>query len=264
VRKISAKRAEDNSLDWYVDVEYSTPENKEHSATSNSTGGGTGSEPSSNSYTNPESEYPTIKTWTIEKEEPLYSVYDVNNNVVKFPQSSACEIFDPPQMIRRCTLGLSISRNENIGSAIVSLCGVYQNSTNSDWFFGAAPGTMLCKNITVERQVKQVPGVSLSPSSRLITSLNLRGRDGISGYLTTEATICAAQWAAGLLLTNTPAVVGERMATTQAGAIAALVGQGWERVAAYVASLSPRMDTHGKDCWTETAASWQTAQPPYS
>lgn len=149
VRSYDPQRIGPAQLVWTVAVKYETPELKG----GDKSGSGTDTPGEQN---NPQLELPTVKTSESEYEELVTQVYDPTTNNAAPPASSAGEVFDPPSKRQNFYESLEISRNEDLSAPHPALGNLYRNSVNSDTFWGLAPGTWRCVQISAERQVRQL------------------------------------------------------------------------------------------------------------
>src|SRR5262249_17092767 len=76
-------------------------------------------------------------------------------------KNAAGEIFDPPPMKDQSMLILTITRNEDILSPHPATALLYQDTVNSDVFWGANAGQVKVANITAQRQTRQISNAVL-------------------------------------------------------------------------------------------------------
>jgi len=152
-RSMSAERLEPNSMWWEVIANYSTPEPKEPGGVVSPHG--TGQEVSGQ-FTNPLLELAEVAFSTETVQVPVYGIYkdDGSSEACK---NSAGEIYNPPPMMDQARLTMTITRNEPISSPHPVTSVLYQNTVNSDAWWGLNPGQARCKTITSSRQVKNLP-----------------------------------------------------------------------------------------------------------
>lgn len=99
------------------------------------------------------------KPWTgVTSTDPGATLFNLNFQPA---HASNGEIFVPPPEMDASRLILTITRNEDISSPHPALALAYQDSLNSDIFWGAAPGQCKVMSITAQRQTKQLPDGSV-------------------------------------------------------------------------------------------------------
>lgn len=145
---ISPKRKAENSPLWEVSVDYETPDPKD-------------GEQKDGQSENPTIELPEVSTSFEDFELPITKFYNIDTEEIQAPKASNGEIYDPPLMRRESRLVLTISRNEDLYSPHPATSILYQNCVNSDRFWSAAPGQVICKGITAARQTKQLANGSV-------------------------------------------------------------------------------------------------------
>jgi hypothetical protein len=148
------------ALAWRVDCVYETPQQKEEKSgagtSSRNSGGGTGRE-RAGQFENPLLEWPIVKTHSAGREALITRIYDNITNSFKPCTASNGEVFDPPPKYLQTFFTLEITRNEPITAAHLSIEATYTNAVNSDVFWGIAAGYWRIKEITCERQDRQLP-----------------------------------------------------------------------------------------------------------
>jgi len=168
-RSIEPKRKAPNSAVWEVECKYSTPELKEGGGGGGGHGGGGNSTSGSGrevegQHQNPLIELPEVSTHFESKQGPVMSVFNLTTGKIEPCKASTGEVFVPPPQKDYSTLCLTIKRNEDLLRAPHPLLSVlFQDTVNSDVFWGSAPGTVKCMSITAERQQKQLADGSIFP-----------------------------------------------------------------------------------------------------
>jgi len=181
-RSVVPERVKDGSPAWDVTCTFTTPQIKggahgdggnsdsgsDGGADKGSDGGGT-KEETDGQFENPLLEIPEVETHFETSQIPIMGVYDTSQNpaVFKPAQASTGEIFVPPPHMENASLILTITRNEALSAAHPQLAATYMNTCNSDTFWGCSAGQVKCQNITVQRQVKQLPGGTIFPYLRV-------------------------------------------------------------------------------------------------
>jgi hypothetical protein len=122
---------EDGYLKWLASIRYSTITPDEQKANENPT------------------LRPADVRWNVKRFNKPMTI-DYNGLTIV---NSADDAFDPPLEVEVVRQVLTISRNE--GSFNPSLSQEYANSINSDVWYGAEPGTVLCHPFEAERQYEQ-------------------------------------------------------------------------------------------------------------
>jgi hypothetical protein len=185
VREVEPERIAPNSLWWIVTVTYRTPElkggaqgdggNSSGSDASSGDGGGTQTE-NDQQFENPLLALAEIETHFQTQQQAIYAVYDTSKNPPTFTaaKSSAGEIFNPPPMKDSSTFVMTITRNEGILSPHPALAVLYQDTVNSDSFWGCGAGQVKCQSITVQRQNKQYPDGTDFPYLRVTYTFHFK------------------------------------------------------------------------------------------
>lgn len=173
-RSVEAERLAPNSLQWEVTCVYETPDPKDggggeggHASDpkgdpKQGDGGGTGQD-TDGQFDNPLLMIPEVETHSETHKEVIYGVYDVLSQQLTPVAASTGEVYVPAPERDRSDLVVTITRNESILSPYPAQSILYQDAINSDVFWGANPGQVKCKSITVVRQVKNLPDGSQVP-----------------------------------------------------------------------------------------------------
>jgi hypothetical protein len=164
VREYDPRRISPANLVWRVEVIFRTPDLKDGGRGSEGSGG-TGQE-NDQQFNNPLMELPTVKFHSTSREVLITQVYDLTTGTLKPPTATNGEPYDPPPKRLARYLTLEISRNEPIDTPQPSIAVAYMNAINSDVFWGMPPGTWMIKDISPERQVKQLPSGQIFPFLR--------------------------------------------------------------------------------------------------
>ncbi len=173
-REFSAKRMSPNNLAWLVTVVYRTPDRIEgHGGNNNDSGGGTQRD-QANDFQNPLSEFPEVKFDTTGREDLLTQIYDINTGTLKPVTASNGEPFDPPPKQLQRAIALTISRNEDINAPHPAIGMTYINTVNSDYFWGLPPGSWLCKDVSAQRQQRNLPSGAPIPFLKVVYQFEAR------------------------------------------------------------------------------------------
>lgn len=172
-RSVEPERMAPASLEWEVTCTYETPDFKDAAMgdggfdankgdSRGGDGGGTGEE-TDGQFQNPELMIPEIEVHFETHKQAVYAVFNPTTQVLTPAAASTGEIFVPAPELDRSHLILTITRNESIASNHPGLALTYQDTVNSDTFWGAAPGQVKCQSITVQRLVKNFPDGTVLP-----------------------------------------------------------------------------------------------------
>lgn len=155
-RSVAAERITDGSLSWMVTAEYSTPEPKDFGRE------GTGQEVEGQ-FENPLLELAQVSFGSECVQVPVYGVFDPSTGTVMVCKNSAGQTYVPPPMMDQDRLTLTITRNEIITAPHPQTALTFQNTCNSDTWWGASAGQVKCKTIVSAREVKNLPSGSPFP-----------------------------------------------------------------------------------------------------
>lgn len=138
VRRISSRQDEENGFLWHVEVQYSTQTDDPDRSVDPATG-----QPIDNPLLEPQE-----VEWSFQQfQRPL------ERDLIGHPLTSTAHgKFDPPIMIDDSRVVLRVTWNQP--SFNVALAMAYQDAINSDWFWGAAPGTAKVASLRGSKQVK--------------------------------------------------------------------------------------------------------------
>jgi len=160
-RTVVPERQYPNSTVWIVTATYRTPELKGGGGSGGDgadradSGGGSGEE-QDGQFENPMLEIPEMEWGDETIQIPITQVYDTSTASIIPCKASNGEIFVPAPVKEENRMTLTITRNEHILSAHPATGLQYQQTVNSDVFWGSPAGTVKCQSITFNRQAKQL------------------------------------------------------------------------------------------------------------